>query len=89
MGFLAPFTHFCQNDFFVIHVDQKYSINNLRFFPKACTRVFDNINFRLQGLQIGALQQCYLKCKCETPYFEGELFPKTCKNLKCPPKFFS
>ena len=56
------------------------SRNNLRFFPKACTHIFNNINFRLQGLQIGAFQQRYLKCKCETPYFEGELVPKTCKN---------
>ena len=23
-----------------------------------------------------------MKCKCETPYFEGELVPKTCKNWK-------
>ena len=56
--------------------------NNLRFFSKACTHIFNNINFRLQGLQIGAFQQRYLKCKCETPYFEGELVPKTCKNKK-------
>ena len=56
--------------------------NNLRFFLKACTCVFNYINFRLQGLQIGAFQQRYLKCKCETPYFEGELVPKTCKNWK-------
>ena len=56
--------------------------NNLRFFPKACTHIFNKINFRLQGLQIGAFQQRYLKCKCETPYFEGELVSKTCKNWK-------
>ena len=55
---------------------------NLRCFPKACTHIFNNINFRLQVLQIGAFQQRYLKCKCETPYFEGELVPKTWKNLK-------
>ena len=40
----------------------------------------NNYNFRLQGLQIEAFQQRYLKCKCETPYLEGELVPKTCKN---------
>ena len=56
--------------------------NNLRFFPKACTRIFNNINVKLQGLQIGAFQQRYLKCKCKTPYFEGELVPKTCKYWK-------
>ena len=51
-------------------------------FPKACTRVFNNINFRLQSLQIGAFHQCYLKCKCETPYFEGELVKKNLQKLK-------
>ena len=56
--------------------------NNLRLFPKACTHIFNNINFRLQCLQIGVFQQRYFKCKCETPYFEGELLPKTCTNLK-------
>ena len=54
----------------------------LRFFPKACTRIFNNIKYWLQGLQIGAFQQRYLKCKFKTPYFEGELVPKTCKNWK-------
>ena len=63
--------------------------NNLRFFPKACTHIFKNYNFRLQGLQIEAFQQRYLKCKCETPYLEGELVPKTCKNWKmCSKKIF-
>ena len=56
--------------------------NNLRFSPKTCTRIFYNINFWLQGLQIRAFQQRYLKCKCETPYFESELVPKTCKSWK-------
>ena len=56
--------------------------NNLRYFPKACTRIFNNVNFRLQGHQIGAFQQRYLKYKCETPYFESELVPKTCKSWK-------
>ena len=50
---------------------------------------FNNISFRLQGLQIGAFQQLYSKCKCETPYFEGELVPKTGKIEKCPPKKIS
>ena len=45
------------------------------FFPKACTRIFNNINFGVQGLQIGAFHQRYLKCKCETPYFESEIIP--------------
>ena len=54
--------------------------NNLRFFPKEFTHIFKNYNFRLQGLQIEAFQQRYLKCKCETPYLEAELVPKTCKN---------
>ena len=62
--------------------------NNLRFFPKSCTHVFNNINFILQGFQLGAFQQRYLKCKCETPYFEGELVPKTCKNWKMSSKRF-
>ena len=61
---------------------------NLRFFPKACTRALNNIKFRLQGLQIWAFQQHYLKCKCQTPYFEGELVPKTCKNWKMSSNFF-
>ena len=39
-------------------------------------------NFRLKGLQIKAFQQHYLKCWRETPYWEGELVPKTCKNWK-------
>ena len=82
MPFLAPFIHFCQNDFFLFTLIKSTRWNSLRFFPKACTHVFININFRLQGLQIGAFQQCYLKCKCETPYFEVELVPKTCKNCK-------
>ena len=56
--------------------------NHLRFFRKACTCIFNNINFRLQGLQIKAFQQRYLKCNFETPYFEGELVPKNCKNWK-------
>ena len=66
--------------YFFIHVDQKYSIKQFEIFPKACTRILNNINFRQQGLQIGAFQQRYLRCKCETPYFEGELVPKTCKS---------
>ena len=37
---------------------------------------------QLQGFQIEAFQQRYLKCKCETPYLEAELVPKTCKNWK-------
>ena len=60
--------------------------NNLRFFPKACTGIINSNKFRQQGLQIRVFQQCYLKCKCETPYFEGELVPKTCKNFKISPK---
>ena len=54
----------------------------MRFFLKACISIFNTINLRLQGLQVGAFQQRYLKCKCETPYLEGELVPKTCKNWK-------
>ena len=44
----------------------------------------------MQCLQIRAFQQRHLKCKFETSYLEGELVPKTCKNLKknCPPKKF-
>ena len=52
------------------------------FFLKAYTRVFNNINVKLQGLQIGAFQQRYLKCNCETPYFESELVPKKLQKLK-------
>ena len=55
--------------------------NNLRFFPKEFTHVFKNYNFRLQGLQIEAFQQLYLKYKCETPYLEGEIVPKTLKKI--------
>ena len=63
--------------------------HNFRFFTKAFTQIFKNYNFRLQGLQIEAFQQRYLKCKCETPYLEGELVPKTCKNWKmCSKKNF-
>ena len=53
-------------------------MKQFKIFPKGCTHFFNNINFRLQGLQIEAFQQRYLKCECETPYFEGELVPKTC-----------
>ena len=56
--------------------------NNLRFSPSACTRIINSKNCKRQGLQVRAFQQRYLKCKCETPCFEGELAPKTCKNLK-------
>ena len=80
MPFLPHCTHF--------HVDQKYSMKKFEIFPKAFMRIFNNIYFRLQGLQIGAFQQRYLKCKCETPYFEGELVPKPAKVEKCPPKKF-
>ena len=80
MPFLAPFTHFRPNDFFLFTLIKSTQLNNLRFFPKACTHIFNNNNFRLQGLQIGAFQQRYLKCKCETPYFESELVSKTCKS---------
>ena len=68
--------------FFLFTLIKSNQWNNLRCFPKACTHIFNNIYFRLQGLQIGAFQQHYLKCKCETPYFEGELVPKTCNNWK-------
>ena len=85
-GKKCPFLHalhiFVKMIFLKFRLIKSTQWNNLRFFPKVCTRVFNNINFRLQGLQIGAFQQCYLKCKCETPYFEGELVPKTCKNWK-------
>ena len=51
--------------------------------------MFNNINFSLKGRQIGAFHQRYLKCKCETPYFEGELVQKKpAKVEKCPPNFF-
>ena len=81
LPFLAPCTHFRQDNlFFLIKVDQKYLMKQFDIFHKACTRIFNNINFRLQGLQIGAFQQRYFKCKCETPYFKGELVPKTCKK---------
>ena len=80
--FLAHCRHFCQNMFFLFTLIKSTQWNHLRFFPRACTRIFNNINFRLQGLQIGAFQQRYLKCKCETPYFEGELVSKTCINWK-------
>ena len=56
--------------------------NYLKFFLKACSSIINNNNFRLQDLQVRAVQQRYLKCKCETPNLEGELVPKTCKNLK-------
>ena len=55
-------------------------MKQFEIFPNACTHIFNNINLRLQGLQIGAFQQRYLRRKCETPYFEGELIPKTVKN---------
>ena len=75
------FTHFCQNNFFLKYMLIKSTQwNNLRFFPKACTHIFNNINLRLQGLQIGAFQQRYLKSKCETPYFDGSKVPKNYKN---------
>ena len=83
MPFLAHYTHFRQNYFFFLFTLIKSTQwNNLRFFPKAFTHIFKKFNFRLQGLQIEAFQQRYLKCKCETPYLEGELVPKTCKNWK-------
>ena len=63
---------------FFFHFDQKYSMKQSEIFPKSC--ISNNINFRLQYLQIGAFQQRYLKFKCETPYFEDESVPKTCKN---------
>ena len=89
LPFLEPFPHFCQNDFFFkLTLIKSTQWNNLRFFPKACTHIFNNINFKLQGLQIGAFQQRYLKCKCETPYFEGELVPKNCKKWKMSSKIF-
>ena len=58
--------------------------NNLRFFPKSCTHIFYNINFRLQGLQIGAFQQRYLKCKCETlnTLFWSWIISKNLQNWK-------
>ena len=83
MPFLAPCTHFCQKNLFLLFMLIKSTQwNNLRCFPKACTHIFNNTNSRLQGLQIVAFQQRYLKCKCETPYVEGELVPKTCKKWK-------
>ena len=51
-------------------------------FPKEFTHIIKNYNFRLQGLQIEMFQQRYLKGKCEKPYLEAELIPKTCKNWK-------
>ena len=39
--------------------------------------------YSAQGVMLAvgkAFQQRYLKCKCETPYLEGELVPKNCKN---------
>ena len=92
-GHFYPFSH-PLNIFVKMIIFLKFTLikstqwNNLRFFPKACTRIFNNINFRLKGLQIGAFQQRYLKCKCETPYCEGELVPKTCKNGKMSSEFF-
>ena len=50
--------------------------------------MFNNNNFRLQGLQVRGFQQCNFKCKCETPYLDGELVPKTWKEKKCAPKKF-
>ena len=89
MPFLTPLTHFCQMIyFFKFTLIKSTQWNNLRFFPKACTRVFNNIKYWLQCLQIGAFQQHYLNCKCETPYFEGELVHKTCKNWKMSFKHF-
>ena len=92
-GIFYPFSHPLQFFvkmifFFKFTLIKSTQWNNLRFFPKACTRIFNNINFRLWGLQIGALQQRYLKCMCETPYFEGELVPKTCKNWRMNSKKF-
>ena len=43
--------------FFFIHIGQKYSMKKFEIFPKACTHIFKNLNFRLQGLQIEAFQQ--------------------------------
>ena len=77
LPFLAHCTHFCQNNkkenYFMLI--KSIQINNLRFFPKKFTSIFENHNFRLQGLQTEAFQQLYLKCKCETSYFESELVP--------------
>ena len=42
-----------------------------------------NNNFRLQGLQIEAFQQRFLKCYCETPFLEdeGSKNPQKLKNV--------
>ena len=68
------------NFFFKFTLIKSTQNKNFRFFPKEFTHISKNYNFRLQSLQIGAFQQCYSKCKCETPYLKGELVPKTCKN---------
>ena len=47
-------------------------MTQFKIFPKACTHIFNNIYFRLQGLEIGAFQQ----------RFESELVPKNLKKLK-------
>ena len=80
LPFLAHCTPFRQNIFFLFTLIKSTQNNNLRFFPKEFTHIFLNHNFRLQGLQSKAFQQRYSKCKCETPYFESEFIPKTCKN---------
>ena len=91
MPFLAHCTYFCQHIFFffflftLIKSTQK---NSLRFFPNKFINILKNHNFRLQGLQIEAFQQPYSKCQCETPYFESEFIPKTCKNWKIIKKKF-
>ena len=59
------------------------------FFPKSFTHILKNYNLKLQGLQIEAFQQRYSKCKCETPYLEGELrFFFNKKNKKIYPEWF-
>jgi hypothetical protein len=90
LPFLAHCTQFCKNNLFLLNSRWSKVLNETiwDFFPKACKRIFNNIIFWLQGLQIGSFQRRYLKCKCETPYFEGELVPKTCKNWKMSSKFF-
>ena len=86
-GIFYPFSHTVHIFvkiifFFKFMLIQSTQWNNLRFSPKAFTHIFNNYNFRLQGLQIEAFQQRYLKCKCETPYLEGELVPKTWRRKK-------
>ena len=57
-------------------------MKQFEIFPESMHTSLKKKKIWLQALQIEAFQQRYLKYLCETPYSEGEVFPKTYTILK-------